>query len=666
MVSGEVQQDVQQHQQQSPDMSLSDILRHAIALSFWMEFMERRRRLALVQFWLTIEGLRDPLDDNADQSAPEVVQAAQDDATLLYSSFFTDSNTAIVPETCSYRHVQTLRGFALLDDSRSMQSTGLDVQHVRSAIHALQQEVFEDMESQDYPPFVASSLFDKMSAAITQTAPPTDHAARANPHTPRQQERELPKRPQIPSPSSAASLSFFKATADVAASSYSSIPSLLQPAKLLSLRRTDTAPPRVVSTTAVVEPSSAAAPSDAPWNKYEESALQRAPDLPTPTMPSSPQLPSGASNFAFVMGLGEEEISRAPLFGESSTTPGLEESTASDSFDFDDDRVQVQRMQAIQDALSSIVEDAEKESDSKSSLSRTSSSSQAAAELQRAVSATHIAPLPSQPPRDTDARAQERRTASMPDQPTQSTSTAASGQGTTSLPTRAKLFDDDDDPEITDEAANEQVSRATTLRERISHENFVGSSSPDQLRRRIVRLSDQEEVLRGLIRRADVIGNERELKILTRSLESVSLEKQTLQFNLRQNGHHVQLSPELTSVCISNTTHGGAEGKEFILYLVSVQQQAPPDAEIDQSTSGWFVARRYSEFFDLHTALRERFPITRHFDFPSKRLVTFSSPSLVAQRRIALERYLQVCSSTRFWHRQQTRQADYRFPCRRL
>lgn len=74
-------------------------------------------------------------------------------------------------------------------------------------------------------------------------------------------------------------------------------------------------------------------------------------------------------------------------------------------------------------------------------------------------------------------------------------------------------------------------------------------------------------------------------------------------------------------------------------YLIEVRQTGPDGV----SSSGWLVTRRYSEFFALSATLRERYPALRQIDFPSKRLVTSMADSFVQQRKVALEKYLQVC-----------------------
>lgn len=61
----------------------------------------------------------------------------------------------------------------------------------------------------------------------------------------------------------------------------------------------------------------------------------------------------------------------------------------------------------------------------------------------------------------------------------------------------------------------------------------------------------------------------------------------------------------------------------------------------------WAVARRYSEFFQLHQQLRARFDSVKQLEFPRRRVVMKLQKDFLEKRRIALDKYLKVglCSS---------------------
>ena len=69
----------------------------------------------------------------------------------------------------------------------------------------------------------------------------------------------------------------------------------------------------------------------------------------------------------------------------------------------------------------------------------------------------------------------------------------------------------------------------------------------------------------------------------------------------------------------------------------------------------WAVARRYSEFFNLHQQLRANFAQVRELDFPRRRVVLHLQKDFLEKRRMALEKYLKslliipdVCRSRDF------------------
>jgi sorting nexin-25 len=121
---------------------------------------------------------------------------------------------------------------------------------------------------------------------------------------------------------------------------------------------------------------------------------------------------------------------------------------------------------------------------------------------------------------------------------------------------------------------------------------------------------------------------------MKRDLRELTFQK--LQYEQQEAAN--RLLPDRTRVSIVNSTVGDEDGKSVVRYLVEVQQLAPDGS----FASGWVVARRYNEFLNMHTKLRERYGLVRNLDFPGKRLVGALSGSFLDTRRVALEKYLQV------------------------
>jgi sorting nexin-25 len=159
----------------------------------------------------------------------------------------------------------------------------------------------------------------------------------------------------------------------------------------------------------------------------------------------------------------------------------------------------------------------------------------------------------------------------------------------------------------------------------------------------ITNLQAQDMMLANLIKKAELTGNTQELKLLMRSRASMNRDLRELTFQKLQYEQQEaanRLLPDRTRVSIVNSTVGDEDGKSVVRYLIEVQQLATDGS----FASGWVVARRYNEFFNMHTKLRERYGLVRNLDFPGKRLVGTLSGSFLDIRRVALEKYLQVSS----------------------
>lgn len=208
---------------------------------------------------------------------------------------------------------------------------------------------------------------------------------------------------------------------------------------------------------------------------------------------------------------------------------------------------------------------------------------------------------------------------------------------------RRVLFEDErdsddashsNDPEETEQSVPFQLAAPGDLQ--LSHEI-------KRLTTKIESLESQDRMLDALIHKADLTGDERELKLLRQSRSAYTRELRELRFQRTQYEQQEatnRLVAERTRVAIVNVTTAEESGKSVVRYLVEVQQLA-----LDGTfSSGWVVARRYNEFFVMHNKLKESHAMVRSLEFPGKRLVTALSGSFVDTRRVALEKYLQVWS----------------------
>jgi sorting nexin-25 len=164
---------------------------------------------------------------------------------------------------------------------------------------------------------------------------------------------------------------------------------------------------------------------------------------------------------------------------------------------------------------------------------------------------------------------------------------------------------------------------------------------------KIANLQSQDMMLDTLIKKAELTGDTQELRLLRKSKSSMNRELRQLKFQKLQYEQQEaanRLIPGRTNVAITSSTIGEEDGKSIVRYLIEVQQLSPDG----NFASGWVVARRYNEFLSMHNKLRERYALVRTLDFPGKRLVTALSASFLDNRKAALEKYLQVSGVTQW------------------
>jgi len=160
----------------------------------------------------------------------------------------------------------------------------------------------------------------------------------------------------------------------------------------------------------------------------------------------------------------------------------------------------------------------------------------------------------------------------------------------------------------------------------------------------IDNITHKESILDTLIKKAlKKKGSEKnnELRILQMSKSKYQRELQELMFRkgkLENQESKDVLTPGLCNIQISTSTIGYENGKPFAMYVIEVHRNDP------LNPSGWVVARRYREFFDLHNKLRVKFPLVNDFDLPGKKMMNLFklNSKFVEERRVNLQSYLQL------------------------
>lgn len=172
----------------------------------------------------------------------------------------------------------------------------------------------------------------------------------------------------------------------------------------------------------------------------------------------------------------------------------------------------------------------------------------------------------------------------------------------------------------------------------------------------IDRLHEQKDVVDMMFRKAELVNNRQDMRILDKSSSSLRREIQFKELQRQQyivqesdNSLYGKSDIQIQSYMYANDKYGGIG---YTLYFVEVSRFS----EDGSLSAGWIVARRYSQFLHLHQHLREIFPAVRNLEFPKKRmLIKFQNRSQIDSRRIALEKYLkellrlpQVCEHKEF------------------
>lgn len=522
-------------------INLYAVMSEPATLAHWLEYMERRKRSRFVQFWLTVEGFKNPLED----ISPTQLDTTHDDLVFLCEAY-ADFEVAA-------RHLDAVR-----QDRSDSLAAG------RQAMLTAQRAVYEAMEEDDWPDFKKTELFlkastelSKLKPGVQSSAPPTQ-----DPSTPRPAEgRRATSGPRM----------------NVIRQQGSFTPV--------------SAPSTQVSTVlpnfegAMTDPRPPASRSLSSDNKSRSV---------TSSLPVTPPAPRRPSQLDFLIGHDDEEP-RSKLFDD----------------DMEEEFEQVERMEAIQAALNEII--------ASDDVGRKTAKGPEA----ESMSSSLVLPRVKVSPKLSSRSVEDLRSAEEPRRPSQE---------------KTPLFDDIPDEETEDTVEDPGYDSPRPA----APGNLQLSVEIARLQDKITELVKQEHLLENLIRQAELVGNQHELRILQRSLSSVRREQRTTVFQkaqFEQQEEENRLLPGRTVVSIPSAV--ADQAKQVVRYSVEIKQTDEQGTVI----TGWMVARRYNEFWELDKDLRDAsLPIA--VEIPPKRLGTNMSPAFIETRRVSLEKYLQSLLSS--------------------
>ncbi|WVQ70915.1 hypothetical protein IAR50_000440 [Cryptococcus sp. DSM 104548] len=729
-------------------VTLYTILLDPSSLAYWLEHMERRQRSKLVQYWLTVEGFKDPLEvAGIDEPSPDRSNAddtVHEDVKFLYSTYFAHPSSTVIEISPKYREIIEHGALAVDLDSH-------EITKVKRAIYASQKEVYEQMEDEDWKTFRRDELFRKAVGDLqrsghatgapipvakqTSTRVSTDssdpYTVPSSHHTPN---HKPPRKRQTTPEASKSLLSFFprnshsNSSSPLAAPSQASgnpkrnsvpAPPLLTaatpppaPSLHLSDVRVASPPPflrsysdstQKPSDTKLVDTNVTGRKGSAGDVEHLQSQLQF--QLQLPCSPSSPRSPSPnhtpglldspkllsstvnpapidappptarrSSQLDFLINPAGGESDRSKLFGD-------------DDYDDGENEQELQRMEAIQTALSEIIAD-----------DAGDARRQQTSEGRRSASASHPVEkgydmgnsdmwssmiIPEKSTKQSNIRktrsAEDVRDRPLPSTPNIPRVVLSSEKHQPSRRESTLLFDDTlpEDDEISVAPSNDDDGASDSFNASMipTPGDLQLSSTIAHLSASLAELGDQSSLLESLIGQAELTGNQKELKILRRSHTSVRREIRAKEWQKREftrQEEENRLVPgktrlDIPSAVVCDDTDGSANHavglgvKQVVRYTVRVSQVSH-----GQTLLGWVVTRRYNEFWEMDKSLREWasargeagvINTLRKVEIPGKRLVALGSISsdFVESRRAALERYLQglltsssICDSSIF------------------
>lgn len=563
------------------DASITDILRDASGLSYFMEYMDRQKLMTLVEFWVVVEGFRNPLeedviiDDSFSTSRPQWTDADRTDLAQIYEAYL------VKPElNVSEQSRDIVKSFL----KAGIRATMSEYLRARSVVLMAQSADLEVMRERHFPNFTRSDLYYKYLTS-------DDSSSKLGPK-PSAKASKPPSVDSIPESS----------------------------AKISSVSR-------------FITRSNAGAVGLGRNTSFNN-------DLSFPSKISEP-----ASNQQTRRSLDGDRP--APLFDDDFDNEVLSRSVQSiDSEPFNAERDfgnQEQVVEAMSAALNDIMIDEKREDESFKPLFEPFEPNVSPAK-----------PLDS--PRSSGDFV--RIEASSNDKERVRPNLASLGlvkpSSRIGVFTDNDLFDDEEKFLEDEHADPEESPDEKTVDDEI-HQAAPGdlglAEAITALSMDIERLVAQESVVDTLTRKAELTNNGAELRILGKSRSSLQREirrkeLQRQQYIIQESDNSLfgRANVEIKSIMVGKD----ADGQEFALYVIEVQRKAFENV----SAASWAVARRYSEFHDLHQRLRNIYPAVRHLDFPRRRLVMKLQREFLHKRRLSLENYMKellrlpaVCSS---------------------
>ncbi|KAI4134572.1 MAG: hypothetical protein LQ347_001417, partial [Umbilicaria vellea] len=549
--------------------SITEVLHDAAGLSYFMEYMDRQRLMTLVQFWIVVDGFRNPLEDDflEDETfsgaPPKWTDSDRLDLAQINEAYLSKPELKV-----SEKAREEVRSFL----KAGRDATPLQYLRARIAVLRAQTAVLESLQEEHFPGFKTSDLYYKYI-----TSDDSSNKSMLKTGTRASKNASITSVPESPAHSR-------------------------QQTRLISRKTTRSADLRRNG-------GSSGDLNSAAGVKDESSQNHRRRSFDHNT--SSPLFDDDIEN---------EMLARSTHSLENNSMNG-DHSNGN----------QEQMVQAMEAALNDIVTDNPQADHSHGALFDP-------------PDAKFIPIGETDSPRSSS---ELRKTESIFSEKERERPNLAS-LGLVNTSSRIGVFSDDDLFGDEDKFSEDEHADPEEVAEEKGPEDEIHQAAPGDLglaeailalTNDIEKLAAQESIVDTLTRKAELTNNVAELRILGKSKSSLQREIRRKELQRQQyivqesdNSLYGRASVEIKSIMVGKED----DGQEFALYVIEVQRKAGEH----MSAASWAIARRYSEFHDLHQRLRSIYPAVRNLDFPRRRLVMKLQRDFLHKRRISLERYL--------------------------
>lgn len=149
----------------SQEKPLVDVMHDASGLSYFMEFMDRQNLMPLVQFWIVVDGFRNPLEDDfgdeTSASSTTWTPTDRNDMALISEAYLSKPEFNVPDQSR-----RTLTAFL----SAGKKATAEQYRKARTVILSTQSAILERLQTLYYPKFKQSDLWYKYLASDESSA----------------------------------------------------------------------------------------------------------------------------------------------------------------------------------------------------------------------------------------------------------------------------------------------------------------------------------------------------------------------------------------------------------------------------------------------------------------------------------------------------------------